>query len=231
MVTNTTEAGKIIKLFTFEGIVRKEVPNVSSGDIVMLAGLPNIYIGDTITDNADTAALPAIKIEVLGPPPTSGTRDAFAELGLEAGAASFPSLKDLKAKDKKAFEAVAFGIREDGAYIEVGENDVLIVRKLEENKNALGIFGYSYLEQNSDKIQGVTVDGAQPTYENIAAGKYVLSRPLFFYVKDAHVGVVPGLKEYTDLFVKMTVEDGPLSDKGLVTLPESARATMVRPVK
>ena len=146
------------------------------------------------------ASLPDIKIEVLGPPPTSGTRDAFAELGLEGGCKKIGWIKAMKKTDKKKYKAVCHSVREDGAYVEAGENDVLIVRKLEANPNAFGVFGYSFLDQNADKIQGSLVDGKAPTFEAISDGSYPVSRPLYFYVKKAHVGSIPGMKEYVAEF-------------------------------
>jgi len=170
-------------------------------------------------------SLPAEKIEVLGPPPTSGTRDAFVELAMEQGAAAIPMLAALKKKDEKAFQAVAHAIREDGAYVEAGENDNLIVRKLEANPHALGIFGFSYLDQNQDRIQGSEIDGALPEFEAIAAGDYAISRALYFYLKKAHVGSVPGLAEYVAEFTsdRAAGEDGYLVDKGLIPLTEAER--------
>jgi len=141
------------------------------------------------------ADLPNQRIEVLGPPPTSGTRDAFVEIAMEGGAKTFKELKDLRKSDKKKFKAIAHTVREDGAFIEAGENDNLIVQKLVSNPNAYGVFGFSFLDANADKIQGATIEGAQPTFENIADGKYKVSRSLFFYVKKEHVGVIPGIKE------------------------------------
>ncbi len=135
--------------------------------------------------------LPAIAIEVYGPPPTSGTRDAFVELAMEGGAVAYPMLAEMKSKDEEGFKAVAHAIREDGVYIEAGENDNLIEQKLEGNPNAVGIFGYSFLEQNMDSVQGSLVDGAAPDFEKIADGSYGISRALYFYVKKAHVGQRP----------------------------------------
>lgn len=191
------------------------------------------------------ASLPATKIEVLGPPPTSGTRDAFVELAMEAGAEEFADLKTLsKSKDEaeikslmaklgipdsafnkkgsKVFQAVAHGVREDGAFIEAGENDNLIVQKLEANPNAVGIFGFSFLDQNADKIKGAVVDGKEPTFDAIADGSYPVSRPLFFYVKKAHVGAVPGIQEYLAEFTsgKAFGDEGYLSEKGLIPMPD-----------
>ena len=172
------------------------------------------------------ASLPAIKIEVLGPPPTSGTRDAFVELAMEGGAKKIESLAALRKSDKKAFKAVAHSIREDGAFVEAGENDNLIVQKLEANPNAFGIFGFSFLDQNSDKIQGSKVGGTEPTFENIADGKYGVSRSLYFYVKKAHVGVIPGIEEYLAEFTSEGAwgDDGYLADKGLIPMPAEERA-------
>jgi phosphate transport system substrate-binding protein len=141
------------------------------------------------------SSLPDVKIEVLGPPPTSGTRDAFVELAMEGGAKAFPLLEALRKEDKKRFKAVAHAIREDGAFVEAGENDNLIVQKLESNPAAFGIFGFSFLDQNSDKLQGNRIDGVAPEFEAIAMGDYPVSRSLYFYVKKAHVGVIPGLRE------------------------------------
>jgi phosphate transport system substrate-binding protein len=174
-------------------------------------------------------SLPNTKIEVLGPPPTSGTRDALHELLLEPGAEQIAALKELKKTNAKAFEKAWKSIREDGAYVEAGENDNVIVAKLEANRNAFGIFGYSFLDENSAKLRGVTLDGVEPTYENIASNKYKGSRLLYVYVKKQHVGVVPGIDKFMAEYVspKAIGEDGYLSKKGLVTLPK-AEAEKVR---
>ena len=174
------------------------------------------------------ADLPNQRIEVLGPPPTSGTRDAFVEIAMEGGAKAFKELKELRKSDKKKFKAVAHSIREDGAFIEAGENDNLIVQKLTSNPNAFGIFGFSFLDANNDKIQGATVEGAQPTFENIAGGKYKVSRSLFFYVKKEHVGVIPGIKEYVQWFASDVVigDEGAAIDKGLIPLPVAERVKL-----
>ena len=171
-------------------------------------------------------SLPDVKIEVLGPPPTSGTRDAFVELAMEKGAKQYAMLKELRSQDKKKFKAVAHAIREDGAYVEAGENDNLIVRKLEANPNALGIFGFSYLDQNEDRIQGSRIDGVLPEFEEIAEGRYVIARPLYFYLKAVHVAQVAGLPEYIAEFTseRAAGPDGYLVDKGLIPLPEAERA-------
>ena len=160
-------------------------------------------------------SLPDIKIEVLGPPPSSGTRDAFEELVMQKGC------KAAGAGDKKFCKKAGSHIREDGPYVEAGENDNLIVSKLEANPNALGVFGFSFLDQNSDKLKGSVVEGVEPTFENIAAGDYKVSRSLYFYIKKAHVGVIPGIMEYVAEFISdgAAGEEGYLVDKGLIPLP------------
>ena len=174
------------------------------------------------------ASLPAVEIEVLGPPPTSGTRDAFVELAMEGGCKTFPDIKALKKQDKKAYKVLCHSIREDGAFVEAGENDNLIVQKLKANPSALGIFGYSFLDQNRDKVQGSTINGIAPDFDTIADGSYPVSRSMYFYVKKAHVGVIPGIEEYIATF---TDEDawgpyGYLADKGLIPLPDADREAM-----
>ena len=169
--------------------------------------------------------LPNKKIEVLGPPPTSGTRDAFNELAIEGGCKTFPKLKAIKKQDKKKYKAICRAVREDGAFIEAGENDNLIVQKLVENESAFGVFGFSFLIENEDKIQGSTVDGMAPTMETIADKSYGVSRPLYFYVKLAHVDVIPGIREFLEEY---TSEDswgpgGYLEERGMIPMPENER--------
>lgn len=196
--------------------------------------VPNPDGSETLVENPYrswkevNAALPATKIEVLGPPPTSGTRDAFAELALEGGCKKFDWIKAMKKTDKKAYKGICHSVREDGLYIEAGENDNLIVQKLEKNPNALGIFGYSFLEQNDDKVQGSIVEGQAPEFETIAEGSYPISRPLFFYVKNAHMSSIPGMNEFLREFTSEAAmgEDGYLLDKGLIPLSDSERATL-----
>jgi phosphate transport system substrate-binding protein len=196
----------------------KDVPDPKGGEKL----IPNPYK----TWKDVNPALPDKTIEVLGPPPTSGTRDAFVELAMEGGAKNFSWIKAMKKTDKKKYKATCHTIREDGAYIEAGENDNLIVQKLEANPNAVGIFGFSFLDQNTDKIQGSLIDGVQPTFDAIADGKYPVSRPLFFYVKKAHVGVIPGIQEYLDEFTsdKAWGEDGYLAEKGMIPMPDEERS-------
>ena len=165
-------------------------------------------------------SLPNEKIEVYGPPPTSGTRDAFSELVMDSACEEFPEFEKAYSDKKERGKACQL-LREDGKYIEAGENDNLIVRKLVSNPSTLGIFGYSYLEQNQSSIQGSIIDGVEPTFENISSGKYKVSRPLFVYVKDAHVSKISGMKEFVkELISKGALgEDGYLSNKGLIPLP------------
>lgn len=167
-------------------------------------------------------ALPGTPIEVLGPPPTSGTRDAFVELAMEGGCRTFDWIRAVKAQDQKRYKAICHGIREDGRYVEAGENDNLIVQKLQANPDALGIFGFSFLDQNMDTVQGSLVDGHEPTFEGIASGDYPVSRPLYFYVKKAHVDAIPGMRGYIAEFTSERAmgEDGYLADRGLIPLPE-----------
>ena len=168
-------------------------------------------------------SLPNIKIEVLGPPPTSGTRDAFHELLMEKGAEQIPAIAAHKKSDAKAFERAWKSLREDGAYVEAGENDNVIVQKLEANRNAFGVFGFSFLEENAAKLRGVPLDGTEPTYENINNGKYKGSRLMYVYLKKQHIGVIPGLDKFAAEYVsaKALGEDGYLAKKGLVTLPKN----------
>lgn len=188
----------------------KDVPDGNGGT------KPNDY--KTWSDiNPD---LPDQKIEIMGPPPTSGTRDAFVELGMEGGCSTFDWIKALKKSDKNAYKSLCHTIREDEHFIEAGENDNLIVQKLNANPNALGIFGFSFLDQNADSVQGSIIDDTVPTFENIADGSYPVSRSLYFYVKKANVGQVPGIEEFLAEFMsdRASGEDGYLSEKGLIPM-------------
>ena len=195
--------------------------------------------GESLVDNPYetwqqvNAELPDTKIEVLGPPPTSGTRDAFAELALEGGCKTFDVIKAMKDEDKSKYKAVCHGVREDGAYVEAGENDNLIVQKLDANPDALGIFGFSFLDQNTDMIQGSYIEGVQPTFDAIADGAYPVSRPLFFYVKKAHVDVIPGMKEYLAEFTseKAWGPEGYLAERGMIPMPEKEREQIAQNVE
>ena len=191
----------------------KEVPTEKDGELIA-----NPYT----MWNEVNADLPAVKIEVLGPPPTSGTRDAFVELAMEGGCKAFPWIKATKDEDKNKYKTICHTIREDGAYVEAGENDNLIIQKLQKNPDALGIFGFSFLDQNADLVKGSLVDGAAPEFETIASNEYPVSRPLYFYVKKAHVSEIPGMKEFLAEFTseKAMGEEGYLTEKGLIPLDE-----------
>lgn len=167
-------------------------------------------------------SLPNIEITVFGPPPTSGTRDAFVELVMEEGCEEFDAIRAL---DKQKREEVCQRMRQDGPFIEAGENDNLIVQRLNADENALGIFGYSFLYENLDSLEAVRVDGVAPEADTIADGSYAISRPLFFYIKNAHRGVIPGLDEFVSEYVSEDSfgEGGYLSERGLIPLPEEAR--------
>ena len=195
----------------------REVPDPAGGDRLV----PNPY--QTWKDVNDT--LPDTRIVVLGPPPTSGTRDAFAELALEGGCKTFDFIEAMQKQDKQAYKAVCHSIREDGAYVEAGENDNLIVQKIEADPGAFGVFGFSFLDQNMDKLQGSKVDGVAPEFEAIASGDYPVSRPLYSYVKKAHVGQIPGIEGYLAELTseKAWGDDGYLTDKGLIPMPEEER--------
>lgn len=167
-------------------------------------------------------SLPDFDIEVLGPPPTSGTRDAFVELAMEGGCALVPEVAALEDKDEDVFEAVCKSMREDGRFIEAGENDNLIVQKLAASPQAFGIFGYSFLEENRGKVQAANIDGVEPTFEAIGDGSYPVSRSLYFYVKKAHVDVIPGMAEYLAEFTSQDAmgQFGYLTERGLIPLDQ-----------
>lgn len=202
----------------------KQVPDPKGGE--KLVANPYKTWKDVNSD------LPNIAIEVLGPPPTSGTRDAFAELAMEGGCKQIKWIKAMKKTNKKKYKGICHTVREDGAYIEAGENDNLIVQKLESNPNALGVFGFSYLDQNRDKIQGSMINGIAPEFETISDGSYPVSRPLYFYVKKAHVGVIPGMQEYLNEFTseKAWGDEGYLSDRGLIPMPAAERSKFAQNV-
>jgi phosphate transport system substrate-binding protein len=182
-------------------------------------------------------ALPDIPIIVFGPPPTSGTRDAFVELAMHAGCAAFPAIAALP---EPRHQTVCSRMRQDGPFIEAGENDNIIVQRLLADPSSLGIFGYSFLYENSDRLRAAKVDGVLPTPETIASGAYAVSRPLFVYVKNAHRGVIPGLDDFLAEFLSEEAlgPEGYLPERGLVplALPErkqardalAAHATMTR---
>lgn len=231
--------GIIEVLIGYDGIalanaVDSELFEISRRDLYLALAkqVPNPDGSETFVDNPYTnwsqvnAGLPDAKIEVLGPPPTSGTRDAFAELALEGGCKAFDWVAALGKTDKSLYKSACHTVREDGLFIEAGENDNLIVQKLEANPNALGIFGFSFLDQNSDIVQASYIDGVEPTFESIADGSYPVSRPLYFYVKKAHIDVIPGIREYLEEFTSEGAfgEEGYLADKGMIPLGEDIRS-------
>ncbi len=222
----------------FDGIVfanTKEGPtlDLTLGQVfkALAAKVPTSDTDCTLIDNPNRTwsdvdkALPAMAIEVYGPPPTSGTRDAFVELAMEGGATSIACLAELKSEDGDAFKAVAHRLREDGPWIDAGENDNAIVQTLLTTPTAVGVFGYSFLDQNRDRVKGAAIEGSEPDFDAIATGDYPVSRSLYVYLKQQHVGVVPGLKEFA---VEFTSEDawgpfGYLAEKGLISLPDAER--------
>ena len=176
--------------------------------------------------------LPAIPIVVYGPPATSGTRDAFVELILRTGCLeAMPTAKDLMAGDPAIFDRTCRQIRMDGPYMQTGEDDNVTVKALEANPNAIGLFGYSYLEQNASRLRGVPIDGIAPQYDQIASGKYAGVRTLYLYVKKNHLKAKPELQEFLDLFTTMWGPKGPLTERGLIAMSDNARkrsATIVK---
>ncbi len=178
-------------------------------------------------------ALPDIKIEVMGPPPTSGTRDAFVELAMEGGCKQVPWIKAMKKTDKHAYKTLCHTIREDGAFIEAGENDNLIVQKLKANPKAFGIFGFSFLDQNTDTVQGSLIGGISSSFAHIADRSYPVSRSLYFYVKKANIGKTPGIHEYMNAFMseKASGREGYLADRGLIPMQPEERANWVDKVR
>jgi len=181
-------------------------------------------------------ALPAVAIQVYGPPPTSGTRDAFAELILEKGCDSDPAMKALKGSDKDKHKDLCTKIREDGVYVEGGENDNLLVQKVAANPGTVGIMGYAYLEENADKVKGIPLAGIAPTSETISSFQYPGARPLFFYVKGEHLTAIPGIKEYIAEFAKAWGPTGYLARRGLIPSPadklaaQAAAAQELKPI-
>ena len=198
----------------------KNVPNPDGSQAL----IPNPY---KTWKDIDTA-LPNNKIEVLGPPPTSGTRDAFAELALEGGCKTFDWIKAMKKTDKKAYKKVCHTVREDGAYIESGENDNLIVQKLNTNPNAFGVFGFSFLDQNTDVMKASAIDSIKPAFETIADGSYVVSRVLYLYAKKAHIDIIPNIREFLAEFIsdRASGNEGYLADRGLIPMSPQERSVV-----
>ena len=211
-VSNEGEALEVTPRELFQALA-KDVPQ-ENGNVV-----PNPFT----TWNQINPKFPAIKIEVLGPPPSSGTRDAWVELVMEAGCKSYKWVKAIEKTEKDKFKGICHGIREDGAYVEAGENDNLIIQKLANNPNAYGIFGYSFLDQNRDVLQGSSINGVAPTFESIADGSYPASRALYVYAKKEHMGVIAGMSDFMELYLSDDIagQDGSLGDAGLIPLPQN----------
>jgi len=225
----------------FDGIVLANavdspVMNMSLKDVYMAFAkeVPTSATDCTLKANPYTnwseinSALPNVKIEAYGPPPTSGTRDAFVEIAMEGGAKQVECLAALRKQDKKAFANIAHTLREDGKWIDAGENDNALVQTLVNTPTAVGVFGYSFLDQNADKIKGANIDGTAPEFENIAAGDYPVARSLYFYIKKGHVGSTPGLQEFALEFTSDAAAGpgGYLEEIGLVPLPDADRAAV-----
>lgn len=173
-------------------------------------------------------SLPDQPILAYGPPSTSGTRDALKELVLEKACEADPAMKALKSANEEEYTRICTEVRSDGAYVDQGEQDNLIVQKIENNPRAIGIFGYSFLEENSNRLQGLTVNGVAPTYENISTFAYPDARPLFIYVKKAHLEAIPGLKDYIVEWTRMWGKNGALAKIGLVPSPDAALAANLK---
>jgi phosphate transport system substrate-binding protein len=178
------------------------------------------------------ASLPDANIVAFGPPPTSGTRDAFVELVMHDGCKNLPGMADLKKADEKKWTEVCSRMRQDGPFVEAGENDNLIVQRLESDPNAVGIFGYSFLYENSDKLKDVKINGVEVTFDTIADGSYPVARPLFVYIKNAHRDVIPGMKEFLEEFVSDGAlgPDGYLAERGLTPLDDAKRSEVQKAV-
>ena len=218
----------------YDGIVvanskKGKVLNISKADLGK-ALTAKVAINGKMVDNPYkkwseiNPSLPNVEIRVYGPPTTSGTRASYAEMVNEKGYCKKDSEAKaaLKAAGMKAKKCRA--MRTDGAFIEAGEQDNLIVQKLNEDITAYGIFGFSYLDQNSDTLQGAVISKTAPTFENIASNNYSVSRALYYYVKHQHIGVVPGIKEYMAEWTKHWGDEGALSDAGMIPMPKSERA-------
>ena len=223
VIANSKDAEKLdLSLKQVFLALAKEVPDPKGGD--KLVANPFQKWSDI------DSSLPNLEISVMGPPPTSGTRDAFVEIAMEGGCKTFDFIKAMEKKDMKS---VCHSMREDGPFVEAGENDNLIVQRLAQDKDTLGIFGYSFLMENSSQIQAATIGGVEPTPETIADEDYPVARSLFFYIKNAHVGVVPGIKEYAEEFTTEGAwgDNGYLVDVGLIPNPRNTRMEVAKNVR
>jgi phosphate transport system substrate-binding protein len=176
-------------------------------------------------------ALPAVAIQVYGPPPTSGTRDSFAELIMEKGCDSDPAMKALKAEDSSRHRTICTQIREDGPFIEAGENDNLLMQRVADNQGAVGVLGYSFLEENRDRVKGIPIGGVEPTAQTIQDFTYPGARQMFIYVKGEHMNVIPGLREFLAEFARGWEPGGYLGQRGLIPSPEPVRQRAAQQVQ
>ncbi|WP_339782440.1 substrate-binding domain-containing protein [uncultured Marinobacter sp.] len=223
VIANSREAGQMnLSLRQVFLALAKDVPDPKGGDKLVA----NPYEKWSDID----ASLPNKEISVMGPPPTSGTRDAFVEIAMEGGCKTFDFIK---AMEKKEMRGVCHNMREDGAFVEAGENDNLIVQRLAQDKDTLGIFGYSFLMENSGEIQASTINGVEPTPDTIADEQYPVARSLFFYIKNAHAGVIPGVQEYAKEFTTEGAwgDNGYLVDVGLIPNPRNVRMEVAKAVR
>jgi phosphate transport system substrate-binding protein len=226
-VTAITEIQVGIDGISFATAKNSPLKNLTQRDLYLaLAKTPFGRPNRAKTWHDVNGSLPAIPIRVYGPPPTSGTRDALGELILTPPCEANASMAALKKSDENKFKAICTGLREDGGYIEAGENDNLIVQKVEANAGTIGIFGYSYLEENADRLRGITVNGVAPTYATISAFKYPGARPLYIYIKNAHAGAIPAVRAYAAEFTKESAfgPNGYLLRAGLISAPNNIRA-------
>ena len=226
-VTKITEIQVGIDGIALSSSKRTPIQGLTTRDVYLaLAKTPFGKPNKAKTWKDVNAKLPALPIRVYGPPPTSGTRDAFGELVMTAGCDSNPGMAAVKKANEAKYKAICTGMREDGAFIEAGENDNLIVQKLEANPGTVGIFGYSYLEENANLLKGIAINGVSPTYDSISSFKYPGARPLYVYVKNAHVGAIPSIKAFVAEFTKESAfgPRGYLRQAGLIAAPNPVRA-------
>jgi len=226
VMANSKEAEKLD--FSLKQIflaLAKDVPNPDGSNEL----IANPYMKWSEID----PSLPDMDISVMGPPPTSGTRDAFVELAMESGCKQFDMIAQMEDEDEDKFKTVCHSMRNDGPFVEAGENDNLIVQRLAQDPETLGIFGYSFLMENTGQIQAATVNGVEPTPEAISSDQYPVARSLWFYVKKAHVGVVPGIQEYISEFTSEGTwgDNGYLVDVGLIPNPRNERMKIAKAVK
>jgi phosphate transport system substrate-binding protein len=226
-VTQVTEIQVGIDGISFATAKNSPLSNLTQRDLYLaLAKTPFGRPNRAKTWKDVNGSLPNIPIRVYGPPPTSGTRDALGELILTPPCEANASMAALKKSDENKFKAICTGLREDGGYIEAGENDNLIVQKVEANAGTIGIFGYSYLEENADRLRGINVNGVAPTYATISSFKYPGARPLYIYIKNAHAGAIPAVRAYAAEFTKESAfgPSGYLLRAGLISAPNNVRA-------